>query len=165
MKLLKIAFLTTACVGYLYPECDSNVCHSATPGGRYTHPSFTNESIIPRTITTDELELKIKQSPQVIVINVLGKMLYDDCCIAGSVNCPLRFLEEQAKSWDDKNQEIVIYCACAECDASLKACRLLTTMGFTNLWEYEKGIREWCQLKKATTGPCKEAYLSDKSCK
>lgn len=165
MKLIKIALYATLVVSSVYPVCDSTVCHSATPGGRYTHPSFTDTSIVPRTITTDDLESKIKKNKDLKVINVLGKMLHEDCRIAGSTNTPLRFLEKEAQAWTAKDQEIVIYCACAECDASVKAYRLLKTMGFTNLWEYEEGIREWHQKGKATEGPCKEDYLSAKSCK
>jgi rhodanese-related sulfurtransferase len=95
-------------------------------------------------------------------VNVLGKMLYDDAHISGSINAPLRFLEEKAKDWD-KGREIIVYCACYECDASQKACRLLTYMGFNNVLAYEGGIREWFQKGYPCNGPCKESYLREKS--
>lgn len=164
MNYIYKLLLTLIWVSPLYPVCDTMVCHSATPGGKYAHPSFTNESIKPRSINTEQLELKIKKNPSLKVVNVLGKMLYNDCHIAGSINSPLRFLEEQAKSWN-KHEEIVVYCACAECDASLKAYRLLTYLGFTNVWEYDEGIREWFQKGKPVEGPCKDSYLHTKTCK
>jgi len=177
MKFKNVIFLGILSFGFVHAvdapqeqntkkrSCDAQVCHRSTPGGQYTHPSFTDESIQPRQITSSQLEAKMKQQTNVKVVNVLGAMLYEDCSIEGSVNYPLRKLEESAKSWTDKNQEIVVYCACKECDASQKAYRLLTSMGFTNVWEYEDGIREWYREKKSTTGRCKESYLSAPTCK
>jgi len=156
--------LATLVVGSLYSECDTTVCHSSTPGGRYTHPSFADKSIKLRPISSIDLEHKIAQNPHLKVVNVLGKMLAADCRIKGSTNTPLRFLEKEAQNWD-RAEEIVVYCACNECDASEKAYRLLTYLGFTNVWEYDEGIREWYQQGKAIEGPCKESYLTAKTCK
>ena len=104
--------------------------------------------------------LRRLDDPQLLIINVLGKRYWEDARIKGSISAPLRILTEESKKWD-KEQEIVVYCACRECDASEKAFILLKQLGFTNVWAYEGGIREWWKLGYPCEGPCAEQYLRE----
>src|SRR5581483_9834759 len=106
-------------------------------------PTTHREKI--REISREELKKKISD-PQFhgLVVNVLGKRFYDDAHIPRSISAPLKNLEEICKSWN-KDGEIIVYCACIECDASYKAYKMLVSMGFTNVSAYEGGIREWYQ--------------------
>lgn len=100
-------------------------------------------------------------SPELIVINVLDKKLYDDCHIKGSINVPFEEVEQFAKKLD-KNTHIVLYCSNYMCTASGAAARSLKKMGFENVWAYEAGMAEWHQNKLPVEGSCKESYLNMK---
>lgn len=104
--------------------------------------------------------LKRLDEPALRIVNVLGKKYYDDAHIKGSISAPLRLLEDIARSWD-REQEIVVYCACKECDASEKAFGVLVRMGFTRVLAYEGGIREWWKLGYPCEGPCAMQYLRE----
>lgn len=112
-------------------------------------------------ITAEQLKHEMSSNTAMLVINVLPEKYYNDCHIAGSINAPLPELVERAASWD-RSQKIIIYCALDECDASQKACILLDCMGFTNVIEYNGGIREWFQLNYPTHGPALSDYLHTK---
>lgn len=112
-----------------------------------------------REISAQEL-LKRLDEPALLIVNVLGKKYYDDAHIKGSISAPLRLLEEIAQHWD-REQEIVLYCACKECDASEKAFEILARMGFTTVFAYEGGIREWWKLGYPCQGPCAMQYLRE----
>ncbi len=132
----------------------------------------TREKI--REISISELYKKVKKpSPNLMLVNVLGERFYNDCHIklpegvkAVSISAPLRVLEEKAATWD-KNKEIIVYCACIECDASYKAYKKLIELGFKNVTAYEGGIREWWQTycekdPSVIEGPCAHPFLKDK---
>lgn len=97
-----------------------------------------------------------------ILINVLAPEFYDDCHIRGSTNVPLNQLSNYAQTLD-KNSEIVVYCAHYLCPASKNAWHTLHDLGFTNVWAYEGGIREWLQRRYPTEGPCVQEYLKQLS--
>lgn len=105
------------------------------------------------------------EQTDLVIVNVLGKNLHDDCHIAGSINVPLTqwgfcavAKEWEAKGWHT-SKTFVVYCALHECDASEKAYYMLKGMGFNNVFAYEGGIREWHLLGYPTTGPCSFDYL------
>lgn len=118
-------------------------------------------------ISAPDLLSCITHCNDVMVVNVLGKRFWEDARIRGSVCAPLKDLEQEAKKWN-KNQKIVVYCACKQCDASAKAYRLLKSMGFKRVLAYEGGIREWYRMyngrkdhagRQLCEGPCKYEYL------
>lgn len=111
-------------------------------------------------ITAQELYKKMQAQSDLLVINVLTQNWYQDCHITGSQNAPLKELIYLAENWN-RDQEIVVYCALDECDASQKACVLLTYMGFANVYEYNGGIKEWFNLKLPVQGPCAATYLQN----
>lgn len=125
------------------------------------HPASHREKI--REITKEELKKKV-DNPRYkgMVVNVLGRRFWEDSRIPRSISAPLKELDEICKSWD-KNQEIIVYCAARECDASYKAYKLLVSLGFTNVTAYEGGIREWYQSfgKEGTEGPCQYKFLKE----
>lgn len=114
-----------------------------------------------REIGAEDLLKKVSTPDRnTMIVNVLGKRYYDDCRIRGSISAPLKNLEEIAQGWD-KNKEIIVYCACRECDASLKAFRTLVSMGFTNVLAYEGGIREWYKKGYPYEGAATYPYLNE----
>lgn len=112
------------------------------------------------TISAEELKERKDREPDLFIINVLPKALYDDCHIVGSDSVPLRNLVTCAAEWP-RDKEIIVYCALDICDAGQKAYILLTCMGFTNVVDYEGGIKEWYQLGYDTNGPASASYLHE----
>ncbi len=100
----------------------------------------------------------------VLVINVLSKDSFEECCIKGSVSVPLDELGEYAKNID-QDQKIVVYCASYACPLSRKAWHLLHSMNFKNVYAYEGGIAEWRKKGFATEGDCQAPYLSQEHAK
>lgn len=118
----------------------------------------------PPLIEADALKEAMEKDPELTVINVLPQVLHDDCHIKGSTNVPLKELVETAQAWP-KDKKIIVYCALAECDAGEKAYILLSCLGFTDVTDYEGGIKEWFQLGYATVGPANSDFLHTKSSK
>ena len=119
------------------------------------------------TISADDLHdllYGIAHNPELIVINVLPKKLYDDCRISGSHSIPLKDLVCTVKEWP-RDQKIVVYCALDICDAGQKAFILLSCMGFTDVIDYEGGIKEWYQLGYPIEGPAQSSYLHARNAK
>lgn len=120
-----------------------------------------SEPKVPRTcpeISSKDLLHCISHCRDVMVVNVLGRRFWEDARIKGSICAPLKELEQTAGQWD-KNQKIVVYCACKQCDASQKAYDMLKKMGFRRVLAYEGGIREWYNLQYPCEGPCEYEYL------
>ena len=110
------------------------------------------------SISAQDLSAKMAQNPKLLVINVLSANWHNDCHIAGSINIPLTEFIYKVGSFD-RSQDIVVYCALDACDASEKAYILLHCMGFTSVFDYIGGIKEWFQLGFPVNGPCQASYL------
>ncbi len=82
---------------------------------------------------------------KLIVVNVLDSDQYRDAHIKGSINVP----QAEVKKWAQNipiETPIVFYCSNYMCTGSGEAARMLTEMGFTNVYAYEGGTAEWYQL-------------------
>ena len=111
-------------------------------------------------ISAQELRQKIDQIPELIIINVLDEEAYADCHIPGSLNIPYENLVEITSSWD-KSKEIVVYCAELSCQVSKQASALLADIGFTHIYEYSGGIKDWYKKGFDTSGSCAQKYLHE----
>jgi rhodanese-related sulfurtransferase len=113
-----------------------------------------------KTITAPDLQERMSNWPDLLVINVLPKNMYDDCHIPNSISVPLDQLATFVKDFD-KAREIVVYCAHYECPKSRQAWELLTKLGFVRVFAYEGGMREWHAQGYPTQGACKMDYLEE----
>ena len=111
-------------------------------------------------ITAQELKDKIDTIPDLVVINVLNEETYVDCHITGSINVPYDKLVESLAGWE-KDKEIALYCAQTQCPKSREAYELLADLGFTHLYEYSNGIKDWFKKGFDTTGTCTLKYLHE----
>ena len=112
------------------------------------------------TITASELKEKINTNPELLIINVLNQQYFNDCHIPKSVNIEYERLVENLASLD-KDKEIVLYCAQDSCPKSKHAYALLADLGFTNLFDYTAGIKDWIKRGFDVTGVCAMPYLHD----
>lgn len=111
-------------------------------------------------ITAEELREKIDAIPDLTIINVLNEETYVDCHIPGSINIAYDKLVESLASWD-KEKFIVVYCAQSSCPKSRQASELLADLGFTHLYEYSNGMKDWFKKGFSTTGTCTLKYLHE----
>ncbi len=99
-----------------------------------------------KTITYDELKKLKNNNEKFTLINVLSKGDFERANILGSINIPNEqpdFVQAVEKAAGDKTAKIVTYCASFDCQASKNAASKLDAAGFTNVFAYEGGIKEW----------------------
>ncbi len=95
-----------------------------------------------KTITKEELKEKM-EAGGVVLVEVLKPEKYKEEHIKGAVNIPTKEIVTEAKQKFDKDDMIVVYCSDFECTASPTAARKLTDAGFTNIYDFEGGKKEW----------------------
>ena len=96
----------------------------------------------------EELKKMIDSGENFVLIDVLDKKDFERHHIPGAVNIPVHgdnFMEKVAEKVPGKNTKIVVYCASFECQASPGAAKKLTEAGYTNVFDYEGGIKDWKQ--------------------
>ena len=113
-----------------------------------------------KTMTAEQLSNRIERAQRMKVVNVLSADTYNDCHIRGSINVPLSRIKKQAKKWR-RGELVVLYCASYTCPASKHAFNILAQMGFSNIYAYEGGTKEWREKGYPTTGLCKLEYLTN----
>jgi rhodanese-related sulfurtransferase len=114
-----------------------------------------------KIITISELHKEmLENAKNIIIINVLPEKEYNDCHIPQSINIPLADLASKISSID-RNKKIIVHCAHQNCLASTRAYDILQTAGFTNLYDYKGGMREWAQSNLEKAGVCELSYLHE----
>lgn len=103
-------------------------------------------------ISAERLFENMKSDTRAVVINALSRESYAAKHIPGSINIPTDEIEMVEQIVPDKQQNIVVYCANADCDASLKAAEALQEMGYENVWDFEEGLAGWKQAGYTLTG-------------
>jgi len=101
------------------------------------------------------LKKKLDAGEDFTLVNVLSPEQFDKKHIPGSINIPLgagdfgqKFKEKVPK----KDHEVVVYCASMECESSPTAARRLEEMGYTNVVDYEGGMKNWIKKGFQTEG-------------
>jgi rhodanese-related sulfurtransferase len=106
-----------------------------------------------------------EQTPSLYLVNVLDKPFFDDCHIPSSLNVSMMDIKNVAQSWS-KSADVVIYCSNYSCEASTHCCKMLQSMGFEKVWDYEEGMAGWYQahLKDPIVypieGEARQSYLT-----
>ncbi|NIP60247.1 MAG: rhodanese-like domain-containing protein [Gemmatimonadetes bacterium] len=95
-------------------------------------------------ISRQELKEKIDRGEDFHLVEVLPEDSFQEGHLPGAVNIPGDQLRERAPdAFPHKDAEIVVYCANPSCEASPRAARLLTEMGYTNVKDYAGGKEHW----------------------
>ena len=98
--------------------------------------------IVMKRIDLEELKKKLDNN-EVTLIDVLSEESYNESHIKGAVNIPLKRIASKAKERFDKDEPLVVYCSDKDCTASPSAAKKLTDIGFTNVYDFEGGKKEW----------------------
>jgi len=83
-----------------------------------------------------------------VLINVLPREHFNKGHIRTSINVPHEqddFEDTVAKVAGSKDRDVVVYCANFDCDASPKAAKKLDKAGFTHVYDYEGGTKDWLE--------------------
>ena len=94
--------------------------------------------------TIDATETKKRLDSGATVINALSAESFAKKHIPGTVNIPTDEVEERAETaLPDTDMEIITYCAETDCPASMNAAKKLREMGYTNVTDFEAGLKGW----------------------
>jgi rhodanese-related sulfurtransferase len=104
------------------------------------------------TITRQELEQRVRTTlpdnqdaeQGYALVNVLKPEAFEREHIPGSINIP-EGDESVFVNRFSKDKEIVVYCASTDCHASDSVAEKLTKRGFTRVYDYAAGLRDWKQ--------------------
>ena len=99
-----------------------------------------------KTLTKEQLKQMIDNKENFVLVNVLDKKYFDDAHIPGSISIPVSnddFKHNLEKQIPDKSSKVVVYCASFECQASPGAVEKMTSIGYTDVYDYEGGIKDW----------------------
>lgn len=97
-----------------------------------------------RNLSRRELEDLIQGGRAFKLVDVLSKEHYEEEHIKGAISLPLEEIEQRAKDvLRDKNEMIVVYCASFDCPASTKAASKLMSLGYTNVFDYKGGLKDY----------------------
>ncbi|MCW8194984.1 rhodanese-like domain-containing protein [Proteobacteria bacterium 005FR1] len=104
-------------------------------------------------LSGEDLEKMFKDPEQdFVLINVLSPEDFNRRHIRNSVNVPLKthsFANVVAEIAGNLERKVVVYCASFDCDASAKAATELEAEGFTDVYDYEGGLKEWFDHQRA----------------
>jgi rhodanese-related sulfurtransferase len=107
-----------------------------------------------KTITTGQLERKIRSDVGVHVWNVLTNKCFRGELIPGSRRVPLDQLGRAiGRSSIAKDAPVVVYCAGTHCSMSRKAAEKLGELGYSNVEAFEGGLEAWKQAGNRVVGP------------
>lgn len=92
------------------------------------------------------LKAKLDNKEKFHLWNVLTKEFYKpEANIAGSQWIPVDTITEKLASEkvSVKAETIVVYCGGLECPSSKQAAEKLQSLGYTNVFAYEGGLKDW----------------------
>lgn len=98
------------------------------------------------TLNRDNLKKLLDNQEPLYLVNVLGNREFSQAHIPGSQNVPVadkNFVQEVEQLTGDRDARIVVYCASFSCTASPNAASKLDHAGFTRVYDYEGGVKDW----------------------
>lgn len=104
------------------------------------------------TISAEDLKDALDSETPPVLINTLPRDAHEAKHIPGSVNVPVDDIDRVEDLVPNKDEPIVVYCANADCTASLTAAETLEEMGYTNVTDFEDGYAGWRQAGHSLVG-------------
>lgn len=102
-----------------------------------------------RMMSIDDLNALRNGNTDFLLVDARPRDQYAMAHIPGAVSMPLNEIPMYAGSLD-KGRMIVTYCGNYHCPISTKAAQALTGLGFTNVYDYKGGLKEWQEMGYAT---------------
>jgi rhodanese-related sulfurtransferase len=99
-----------------------------------------------RHITREELRDALGNGAKVTLVEALPEKYWRDGHLPGAIQIDHTEVAEKAgKLLPDKGARVVVYCASTECQNSTKAARTLEALGYTDVYEYVEGKKDWAE--------------------
>jgi rhodanese-related sulfurtransferase len=96
------------------------------------------------TITREELHAALQRGDDLVLIEALGPMYFEDAHLPGAINIPHTEIAHLALALlPDPDAAIVVYCANTPCPNSAVASGELRKLGYRNVREYVEGKEDW----------------------
>jgi rhodanese-related sulfurtransferase len=99
-----------------------------------------------KTLSAQELKAKRRRGDKFTLVNTLSAEAFRHTRLPEAINVPLEggdFPQRVENNVGGKEEPVVVYCASQECDSSTKAARELESAGFSEVYEFEGGAKEW----------------------
>lgn len=105
-----------------------------------------------KTIDAQTLHQLIQSQTPMVLVDARGDKYFDGVLIETAQRLPSDATDEIiAQALPNKDQQIVVYCAGEGCPASEILANRLVGAGYTQVYDYHGGMREWMSLNKPTT--------------
>lgn len=102
-----------------------------------------------QNISPSEVYTKLQNKENFVLLDVRTKEEYDEKRIEGSILLPVQELSEGSLKKigleDKKDKEILVYCRAG--GRSMKACKILKSLGYEKVKNMAGGISCWCENK------------------
>jgi rhodanese-related sulfurtransferase len=95
-----------------------------------------------RMMSIDDLNALRNSNADFLLVDARPREQFAMAHIPGALSMPLNEIPMYAGSLD-KNRMIVTYCGNYHCPISTKAAEAFSSLGFTNVYDYKGGIKEW----------------------
>ena len=108
-----------------------------------------------QTLTADQLDSMMDEDEEFTLINVLGEEDFRRVHIPGSENIPVGrddFEQAVKELVGSRGSTVVVYCADFDCEASPAAARKLDEAGFTDVYDFEGGVKQWMKAGHEVEG-------------
>ena len=90
---------------------------------------------------------------RVFLTDMGGKSGFLNSHILGSINIPENRVADLAPIvLPDKHTTIVVYCGSRNCTASIAAARAFKSAGYTDVYEFWGGLKDWVAMDFPTNG-------------
>ena len=96
-------------------------------------------------LTKEELKTMFDNDDDFVLVNVLGREAFEKAHIPMSLNIPGSedLVPRMKHAEPDTMRKLVLYCANFDCQASPNAAEKLRQAGYTNVFDFEGGMKDW----------------------
>lgn len=99
-----------------------------------------------RRITREELRSALDNGADITLVEALPEKYWRDGHLPGAVQIDhIEVAEKAGEMLPDRGARIVVYCAGTECQNSTKAASALEALGYTDVYEYVEGKKDWVE--------------------
>lgn len=99
-----------------------------------------------QTISRDNLKAMLDSGTPHKLIEALPKKYFETEHLPNAINIPHDEVEDLAPNLlHDKVEPVIVYCANGECQNSHIAAESLRKLGYTNVYEYTEGKKDWIE--------------------
>ncbi len=95
-------------------------------------------------ISRDDLKALINSDSAPVIVEALPNQYYSSGHLPGAINIPHDDVGAKAEDHiPDKSETVIVYCANSECQNSHIAADSLTELGYTSVYVYKEGKKDW----------------------